>query len=71
MLALRFVNGLSESQVAELLGCSIGTVKSTASRALERLRRELGPLVGAEMVAGLDTDGPSEEINHREERSPS
>lgn len=32
-VVLRFYEDLSEERVAELLGCSVGTVKSTASRA--------------------------------------
>ncbi len=38
VLVLRYVDDLSEAQVAELLGCSPGTVKSRASRGLARLR---------------------------------
>ncbi len=38
VLALRYLDDLPEAEVADLLGCSVGTVKSTASRALERLR---------------------------------
>ena len=38
IVVLRFYEDLSEAQVAEALGCSVGTVKSTVSRALARLR---------------------------------
>ena len=43
VLVLRYLDDLSERQVADLLGCSPGTVGSQASRALARLRRSLGP----------------------------
>lgn len=38
VLVLRYWEQLSEAEAAETLGCSIGTVKSTASRGLSRLR---------------------------------
>lgn len=38
VLVLRYWEQLSEAEAAEVLGCSIGTVKSTASRGLARLR---------------------------------
>lgn len=41
VLVLRFFDDLTEAQTAEALGCSIGTVKSTCSRALDRLREEM------------------------------
>jgi RNA polymerase sigma-70 factor (sigma-E family) len=41
VLVLRYFGDLSEADVAETLGCSLGTVKSTASRALARLREAL------------------------------
>jgi RNA polymerase sigma factor (sigma-70 family) len=37
-LVLRYFEDLSEAEVAQAMGCSVGTVKSTTSRALERLR---------------------------------
>jgi len=37
VVVLRYVEDLSEREVAELLGCSVGTVKSQASRALAKL----------------------------------
>ncbi|GAA5184205.1 SigE family RNA polymerase sigma factor [Rugosimonospora acidiphila] len=38
VLVLRYWEQLSEAEAAEVLGCSVGTIKSTASRALARLR---------------------------------
>ena len=38
VLVLRYFADLPEAEVAEILGCSTGTVKSRASRGLERLR---------------------------------
>ena len=37
-VVLRFYEGLTEPQTAELLGCSVGTVKSQTSKALAKLR---------------------------------
>ncbi len=38
VLVLRYFDDLPEAEVAEMLGCSLGTVKSHAARALARLR---------------------------------
>ena len=38
VLVLRYFDDLSEAQTAEMLGCSLGTVKSHTARALARLR---------------------------------
>jgi RNA polymerase sigma-70 factor (sigma-E family) len=43
VLVLRYFEDLTEAQTARALGCSVGTVKSTASRGLARLREELRP----------------------------
>lgn len=43
VLVLRYFEDLSEARVADLLGCSTGTVKSSASRGIARLRELLTP----------------------------
>ena len=44
VLVLRYFNDLTEAQVADVLGCPPGTVKSSASRGLARLRDALRPV---------------------------
>ena len=38
VVVLRFYEDLTETDTAELLGCSVGTVKSQCSKALAKLR---------------------------------
>jgi len=40
-LVLRFYEDLSEREVASLLGCSVGSVKSHTHRGLKRLRKDI------------------------------
>jgi RNA polymerase sigma-70 factor (sigma-E family) len=42
VIVLRYWEDMSETDVAELLGCSVGTVKSAAFRGLARLREVMG-----------------------------
>jgi RNA polymerase sigma-70 factor (sigma-E family) len=42
-VVLRFCEDLSERQTAELMGCSVGTVKKQVFLALGKLRADLGP----------------------------
>ena len=42
VIVLRYFDDLSEAETAELLGCSVGTVKSHASRGLQELRATPG-----------------------------
>lgn len=41
VLVLRYFEDLGEADIADALGCSVGTVKSQASRGLDRLRARL------------------------------
>ena len=44
VVVLRYFDDLSEVSVAEILGCSVGTVKSQASKALAKLRLALAEI---------------------------
>src|SRR5262245_25502616 len=55
VLVLRYWQDLSEGEIADLLGCRQGTVKSRASRAYAQLRQELGWTDDAAVV----DNGPS------------
>jgi RNA polymerase sigma-70 factor (sigma-E family) len=57
-LVLRFYCDLNVDQAALVLSCSPGTVKSQTAKALEALRRALGP------QAASETDGRSGTIGH-------
>lgn len=51
VLVLRYLDDLPEDEVARALGCSVGTVKSHASRGLSRLRDRSG-LVDVDLPIG-------------------
>ena len=51
-LVLRYYEDLTEAQTAELMGCSVGTVKSQVSEALAKLRARPG--LDAAVLHGLD-----------------
>jgi RNA polymerase sigma-70 factor (sigma-E family) len=54
VIVLRYFCDLSEAQAAEVLGCSIGSVKSHASRGLQQLRATpgLAKSLGVEVTDG-------------------
>jgi len=68
VLVLRYWEDLSVEQVADLLGCSTGNVKSQSARALDKLRAvlgdeaaESGPLAHSQPGGpGKTTGGPGE-----------
>ena len=60
IVVLRHLEGLSEREVADAVGVSVGTVKSTASRGLARLREVLQGEEAAD-TAGTTTQGTTNE----------
>ena len=62
MVVLRYWSDLSVEQVAAMLGCSAGNVKSQSARALDKLRillggpaAEVGP-AGRSRCSGVETN---------------
>ncbi|MDT7572653.1 MAG: hypothetical protein QOE05_2827 [Actinomycetota bacterium] len=51
VVVLRYYEDLSEAEIAAILGCSPGTVKSAASRAMSKLREHPGLSAQREEVA--------------------
>lgn len=50
VLVLRYYSDLPELEIADILGCSVGTVKSQASRGLARLRAAVERSAEAERI---------------------
>ena len=42
VIALRYFEDRSEAETAAIMGCTVGTVKSQASRAIAKLRKQPG-----------------------------
>ena len=54
VLVLRYFEDLPEAEVAQILGCSVGTVRSTNHRALDKLRKVAPELGAATRTTALD-----------------
>ena len=61
VLVLRYFDDMSEGETAQILGCSLGTVKSHAARALARLRATTVPHVGGPAEQRHPGAGPQAE----------
>jgi RNA polymerase sigma-70 factor (sigma-E family) len=56
-IVLRYYEDLTESQTAEVMGCSVGSVKSHVSIGLGKLRERMGP--GVDVVPADEEEVPS------------
>lgn len=56
MLVLRYFEDLSEADTAKVLGCSVGAVKSQASRGLARLRSDFAAPPAAQSPVRLEEE---------------
>ncbi|MGW1061331.1 SigE family RNA polymerase sigma factor [Micromonospora rubida] len=63
VLVLRYWEDLTEAQTAQTLGCSVGTVKSLASRGIGRLRAAL-------LTSSVGSSRPDERAPLPDDRSP-
>ncbi|SEG62689.1 RNA polymerase sigma-70 factor, sigma-E family [Thermomonospora echinospora] len=71
VLVLRYFEDLPDTEVARLLGCSVGTVRSTAHRSLARLRTlapELAELRGLEPEQAAGRSASAESMTLKEAR---
>jgi RNA polymerase sigma-70 factor (ECF subfamily) len=59
VLLLRVNEGLGEQEVAEIVGCPVGTVKSRLHYALRRLRARLGAGAAGKGPGSSEEPGPS------------
>jgi RNA polymerase sigma-70 factor (sigma-E family) len=59
VIVLRYFEDLTEVEIADTLGCAVGTVKSQASKALARLR--IDPALRTQTMLTL-VPGPAEEV---------
>ncbi len=64
VLVLRYFEDMTEERVAEVLDCSVGTVKSTASRALDRLREHYDLLPRADLTGNGHLDAETHANGH-------
>jgi RNA polymerase sigma factor (sigma-70 family) len=65
VLVLRYWEQLTEAEAADVLGCSLGTVKSSASRGLARLRELVATGPDEPGLASPRTASPTRNGAHR------
>jgi RNA polymerase sigma-70 factor (sigma-E family) len=58
IVVLRYWEDMSVGEVAAVVGCSVGNVKSQSARGLDKLRQLLGPA-----LAYTDADGPGAAVS--------
>ncbi|MCP2338004.1 SigE family RNA polymerase sigma factor [Actinomadura rupiterrae] len=64
-VVLRYYEDMPETEIAEILGVSVGTVKSTVSRAMAKLRDDAGLEADFPQPNVHDSDGPHQDGEDR------
>lgn len=66
VVVLRYWEDMSVGEVATIVGCSVGNVKSQSARGLDKLRQLLGPALADADAHGLGLGSPESHVSGKD-----